>query len=92
MWQAGNAYGSPPLKLSFQGARHHLNNFVHSLLSVSNSLKFLEKIYRTLLKVIIQKSVPSRPGRVEPRVQKRRPKAYPFMQQPRSVLRKKMVV
>jgi hypothetical protein len=40
-------------------------------------------IYRTLLKVIVHKSVPTRPGRSEPRVRKRRPKSYPLMQQPR---------
>jgi hypothetical protein len=31
---------------------------------------------------------PDRPGRVEPRVRKRRPKQYPLMKEPRSVLRK----
>ena len=31
---------------------------------------------------------PERPGRYEPRVRKRRPKQYPLMTQPRSVLRK----
>lgn len=91
MWQAGNTYGVPPLRLSFQGTRHHLDNFISELLSVSHSPR-LKEIYRTLLKVIVHKSVPNRPGRVEPRVRKRRPKAYPLMNQPRSVLRKKMVV
>jgi hypothetical protein len=31
-----------------------------------------------------------RVARVEPRVRKRRPKAYPLMQEPRAVLRAKM--
>lgn len=31
---------------------------------------------------------PLRPGRIEPRVRKRRPKQYPVMQEPRNVLRK----
>lgn len=31
---------------------------------------------------------PERPGRYEPRVRKRRPKQYPLMRKPRSVLRK----
>jgi hypothetical protein len=31
---------------------------------------------------------PERPGRYEPRVRKRRPKQYPLMKKPRSVLRK----
>lgn len=34
---------------------------------------------------------PSRPGRVEPRVRKRRPKEYPVMKQPRRELRKKLL-
>jgi hypothetical protein len=33
---------------------------------------------------------PSRPNRVEPRVQKRRPKKYPFMTKPRYMLRKQL--
>ncbi len=34
---------------------------------------------------------PDRPGRVEPRVRKRRPKQYPLMTKPRSVLRKALL-
>jgi Transposase DDE domain len=34
---------------------------------------------------------PDRPGRVQPRVRKRRPKEYPLMQEPRSVLRKRLL-
>ena len=34
---------------------------------------------------------PDRPGRVEPRVRKRRPKQYPLMKTPRSKLRKKLL-
>ena len=38
-----------------------------------------------MLEVIAHKLVTSRPGRVEPRVRKRRPKSYPLMQQPRQL-------
>jgi len=41
-------------------------------------------LYSTLLHVI---SDPLRPHRAEPRVTKRRPKSFPRMQQPRSVLK-----
>jgi hypothetical protein len=34
---------------------------------------------------------PSRKGRVEPRVRKRRPKQYPLMKKPRAVLRKQLI-
>jgi len=84
MWQAGNTYGAPPLRLSLQSAHHHLDNFIPELLAVTSTQR--DQIYRTLLKVIVHKSVPDRPGRSEPRVRKRRPKAYPLMKQPRNQL------
>jgi hypothetical protein len=34
---------------------------------------------------------PDRPGRVEPRVRKRRPKQFPLMKKPRAVLRKELL-
>jgi hypothetical protein len=34
---------------------------------------------------------PTRPGRVEPRVRKRRPKQFPLMKKPRAVLRKALL-
>ncbi|MEH2379478.1 MAG: transposase [Nostoc sp.] len=88
MWSAGTTSGTPPLRLSLQGTRHHLNNFIHQLLAVSSTK--LHRIYRTLLKVIAHKAVPDRPGRSEARVHKRRPKAYPLMTKPRHELRKQL--
>ena len=85
MWSAGTTYCTPPLRLSLQGTRHHLNNFIPELLA-AHSTKRLQ-IYRTLLKVITHKAVPHRPGRSEARVRKRRPKAYPLMTKPRQELR-----
>lgn len=35
---------------------------------------------------------PCRPGRIEPRVRKRRPKQFPVMEQPRSVLRNRLMI
>ncbi|HEY9783158.1 MAG TPA: IS4 family transposase [Leptolyngbyaceae cyanobacterium] len=81
IWSAGNTYGTPPLRLSLQGTRHHLDNFIPKLLAATSTQR--EQIYCTLLKVIVHKSVPDRPGRSEPRVRKRRPKSYPLMKQPR---------
>ncbi|MCC5608960.1 hypothetical protein LC612_19785 [Nostoc sp. CHAB 5834] len=88
MWSAGTTYTTPPLRLSLQGTRHHLNNFIPELLA-ANSTKRLQ-IYRTLLKVIAHKAVSDRPGRSEPRVRKRRPKAYPLMTKPRHELQKQL--
>lgn len=88
MWQAGTAYGVPPLRLSLQRTRHHLDNFTRLLLDCSEA-KYLQ-IYQTLLKIIVHQPVPERPGRSEPRVRKRRPKAYPSMKQPRNQLRRQL--
>lgn len=88
MWSAGTTYGTPPLRLSLQGTRHHLNNFIPELLAVPDAKR--QQIYYTLLKVIAHKTVPERPGRSEARVRKRRPKAYPLMTKPRHEFRSSM--
>jgi hypothetical protein len=88
MWSAGTTYGVQPLRLSLQGTRHHLDNFIPELLAACDRKR--DKIYRTLLKIIVHKAVPERPGRNEPRVRKRRPKAYPLMKQPRHQLRRQL--
>lgn len=89
MWEAGITCGVDPLQLSVQRTRQHLNNFIPELASTSISAKKRDKLYQTLLEAIGHKLVPKRIGRSEPRVCKRRPKAYPLMQQPRQVLRQK---
>jgi hypothetical protein len=89
MWEAGTTYGTSPLRLSLQGTRQHLDNFIPQLLATSGNKR--RRIYRILLAMIVHKTVPERPGRSEPRVRKRRPKPYPPMQQPRCVLRQDMV-
>ena len=89
MWSAGTTYGTPPLRLSLQGTRHHLNNFMAPLLAADSKKRL--QIYSTLLKVIVHKVVPERPGRSEPRVRKRRPKAYPLMTKSRRELRKELL-
>ena len=88
MWSAGTTYTTPPLRLSLQGTRHHLINFIPKLLAATSTKRL--QIYRTLLKVIAHKAVPDRPARNEPRVRKRRPKAYPLMTKPRHELRKQL--
>ena len=88
MWSAGTTYGTPPLRLSLQGTRHHLNNFIPEFLAASSKKRY--QLSRTLLKVIAHKAVPDRPARSEARVKKRRPKAYPLMTKPRHELRKQL--
>lgn len=88
MRSAGTTYGTPPLRLSLQRSRHHFTHFISVLLAADSTEHY--QIYRTLLKVIVHKSVPARPGRSEPRVRKRRPKSYPLMKPPRNQLHKQL--
>lgn len=88
MWSAGTTHKVDPLRLSLQGTRHHLDNFIPQLASASNKKR--TRLYRTLLKTIVHKLVPFRPGRCEPRVRKRRPKSYPLMKKPRQILRQEL--
>ena len=81
MWSAGTRGGVSPLRLSLMGTRNHFNNFIPKFLNASHLQ--IHIIYQTLLKIIIHKEVPQRPGRCEPRVRKRRPKAYPLMKKSR---------
>lgn len=85
MWSAGTTHKVDPLRLSLQGTRHHLGNFIPHLASASTPKR--DRLYQTLLKTIAHKLVPDRPGRYEPRVRKRRPKSYPLMRKPRQALR-----
>lgn len=81
MWSAGIQGGVHPKYLSLQGTRQHFNNFIHKFLNMDGHQSSL--LYQTLLKILIHKEVPQRPGRCEPRVRKRRPKAYPLMKKSR---------
>ncbi len=88
MWSAGTQLGVNPLRLSLQEARHHLDNFVDEFKNCGTRKR--KKLWTTMLELIAHKPMKKRPLRFEPRVRKRRPKSYPLMTQPRSVLRQKV--
>ncbi len=87
MWQAGSQKEVNPLRISLQRTRHHLNNFISELKDASPINQ--KRLYQIMLELIAHKLIPSRPGRVEPRVRKRRPKSYPLMQQSRQLYNQK---
>jgi len=66
MFEAGSAYNVSPLRLSLQGTRNHLKNFIPNFLNASKQNLYIT--YQTLLKIIIHQEIPERPGRSEPRV------------------------
>ena len=89
MWQSAHHADVPPLQISLQGARQQFNQFRPEL--AQTTAKNRCRLYSTLLDVISDQLVPLRPHRAEPRVTKRRPKSFPRMQQPRSVLKAQLV-
>ena len=88
MWESAKKAGVSPLRVSLQGTRQHLLNFLSQLADAAPKKR--QRLYRTLLTVVSHKLVPHRPDRFEPRLKKLRPKAYGWMQQPRAVLKRKL--
>lgn len=74
-----------PRQLSFKAALQLIRAFEENLRLAPQGRQFLRRTY--LLAGIAQLRLPHRPGRVEPRVVKRRPKPHPLMNQPRPVLK-----
>jgi hypothetical protein len=89
MWQAAHLARVSSLRISLQGTRQQFNQFCPALAAAKPQEGI--RLYAILLQVICHQLVPSRSGRAEPRVIKRRPKSFPRMQQPRSVLKAKLV-
>lgn len=78
-----------PRQLSFKGTLQVLRAFEESLRHCPQGRLSVRRTY--LLAGIAQLKLPTRPGRVEPRAVKRRPKPRKFLTKPRNVLRKKLM-
>ncbi len=86
MAQAARCHGLHPRELSF---KHSLQTWIRWLdvgLTHCN-----EHALQALLGLIARKRVRQRPGRVEPRARKRRPKSYPRLQVPRHQARQRLI-
>lgn len=79
MAQAAIIHNKNPRELSFTHAMNLINSFRDKMIFSEKN----EFVYRVLLQKIVQIKVGNRPNRREPRVVKRRPKAFPRMQKPR---------
>jgi hypothetical protein len=77
--EAARCAGTEPWHLSFKGAMQTLNHFLPQLSTATSTDDWIVG----LLQAIATHDVGNRPGRVEPRVRKRRPKPYPLMTKPR---------
>ena len=88
MWKAARQAKVAPLRLSLQGSRQLFNQFVPQLAMTYRRLR--KRLYTQLLKVVATEVLPLRPDRIEPRAKKRRPKSYPWLQEPRSTLKARL--
>jgi len=89
MWESAKHSTVEAARLSLQGTRQQFNHFRPELVHAEAGER--QQRYQTLLTIVGTLIVPLRPHRCEPRVVKRRPKPFPRMQQPRSVLKAKLV-
>ena len=88
MAEAARRHGLLPRQLSLQGARQTLDAF--RLWPGGSRSKRRLRQADVVLRAIAYHQVGDRPDRVEPRVVKRRPKAYPRMHVPRKLARKRL--
>ena len=85
MQQAAIACGlREPTRLSFKGSLDAILQFCSHMRKASKDI--LSSLKENLFQAITGDILPERPGRIEPRVRKRRPKPFPLMTKPRSLL------
>ena len=87
--EASNQHAVDPLSLSFCATIQHLSSFSSLLAHASAAQRLYE--YTQLIFLVSTEKLPFRPNRVEPRVVKRRPKAYPRLTKPRKQVRRKLM-
>ena len=83
MQQAAALYHVPIERISFKGAVDTLRQWADTLNATSGKPREQDRLFNQLLQILAEDIVPYRPERAEPRVRKRRPKAYPLMTSPR---------
>jgi hypothetical protein len=85
MWEAASTNRVSSDRISFKGAIQYTTAIAALFAAPTGSCVPIP--LHVLLDLIAHKLVPHRPHRVEPRVRKRRPKAFPLMTEPRAELR-----
>jgi hypothetical protein len=89
MAQAARAHGRAPRRVSFTGAWQTMKAFHDSLNGASPAGR--ERLVAAMLQAIAGHRVGDRPGRVEPRATKRRPKKLRYLNEPRREARKRLM-
>ena len=89
MAKAAEAHGLRPRELSFKGALQTMTACQDALRRATPGDR--DRLVREMLKAIAQHRVGDRPGRVEPRAHKRRPKSQKYLMEPRKQARKRLM-
>jgi IS4 transposase len=89
MARAAEAHEEEPRHLSFKGALQTMTAFQDALRRAT--LEERSHLIREMLKAIAHHRVNDRPGRAEPRANKRRPKPTRFLMEPRKQARKRLL-
>lgn len=83
MQQAAALYLVPIERISFKGSVDTLRQWTDTLNAAYDHPHLQARLFNQLLQILAEDTVPYRPDRTEPRVRKRRPKAYLLMTRPR---------
>ena len=83
MWEASVRAGEESVRLSFKGSLQHVRTFAPLMAALSSTARL--ELYDLLLATMATEVVPDRPHRVEPRLKKRRPKSFGWLQKPRAL-------
>jgi hypothetical protein len=89
MATAAEVHGKKPRAISFKGALQTLEAFRDILGLAPPGVR--RTLLRVLIRTIASQRVGDRPGRVEPRAVKRRPKPHALLQEPRKEARKRLL-
>jgi Transposase DDE domain len=87
MQRAALTYQVRLARLSFKGTLDSLHHFADALHSLTGRPRRQRQLLDDLLLAIARDELPERPGRVEPRAKKRRPKNYHLLTRPRHTMR-----
>jgi len=82
-------HGALPWQISFKGTVQLLNEFMPVF--ICSGVKKNKMLYKKLLALIVKNKVGNRSGRIEPRMIKQRQKAFPKLNKPRNVEKKRML-
>jgi hypothetical protein len=83
MQEAAALYRVELCRISFKGSADTLRQWTDALNAAANKPRELTRLKDQLLALLAEDQLPFRPGRVEPRAKKRRPKNYQLLTKPR---------